>query len=128
ADGSYEGNRAAYERSACRADAPLTLPAVPNSWMPRSGRPQVWCESKIVTAAEAFVSRLREWRESGSEIQTMSNRPLRAKYMWLMCARPDGHTVASAHRGEAFMSRRARRSSRSDEKRRDRRSIVTAKV
>src|SRR5207253_9673404 len=126
ADGSYEGNRAAYERSACRAAAPLTVPAVPKSWMPRSGRPHVWWESKIVTAAEAFVSRLREWRESGSEIQTTSNNPLRAKYMWLMCARPAGHTVARAHRGDAFIKRRARRSSRSEEKRRDRRSIVTA--
>jgi hypothetical protein len=45
------------------------------------GPAQVWWESKIVTAADGLVSRLREWRESGSEIQTTSNAALRAKYM-----------------------------------------------
>src|ERR1700719_2280329 len=42
-----------------------------------------------------------------------------------MCGRPPGDTVARAQRGDAFISRRATRSNRSDEKRRDLRSIVT---
>src|SRR2546430_15926529 len=42
-----------------------------------------------------------------------------------MCARPPGDTVASAHRGEAFISRRATRWRTADENRRERRSTVT---
>src|SRR2546421_11500165 len=79
----------------------------------------------MVTAAELFRVRLREWRESGSEIQTTSNRSLHAKYMWLTWARPPADTVAKAHRGEAFISLRATRSRLADENRRERRSIVT---
>src|SRR5439155_79864 len=65
------------------------------------------------------------WRESGSEIQTTSKRSLHAKYMWLICARPPADTVARAHRGEAFINRRATRSSTADENLRERRSTVT---
>jgi len=43
----------------------------------------------------------------------------------LMCARPRADTVANEHRGEAFISLRATRSSLADENRRDRRSTVT---
>jgi len=68
---------------------------------------------------------LREWIESASEIQMTSKRSLHAKYMWLMWARPPGDTVARAHRGEAFINRRATRSSVTDENRRDLRSTVT---
>src|SRR6266550_5471165 len=79
----------------------------------------------MVTAAERFRSRLREWRDSGSEIQITSKRSFHAKYMWLMCARPPGDTVDSEQRGEAFINLRATRSSVADENRRDLRSTVT---
>jgi hypothetical protein len=78
-----------------------------------------------VTAAEELRARFLEWRESASEIQITSKRSVHAKYIWLMCARPPGDTVAKAHRGEASMSGRATRSIRSDENRRDLRSTVT---
>src|SRR5438874_8443116 len=78
----------------------------------------------MVTAAERFRSRLREWRDSGSEIQITSKRSFHAKYIWLMCARPPGDTVDREQRGEAFINRRAARSSVADEKRRDLRSTV----
>jgi len=45
--------------------------------------------------------------------------------MWLMWARLPDDTVAKARRGEAFINRRATRSSRSEENRRDLRSTVT---
>src|SRR5712691_795733 len=82
----------------------------------------------MVIAAADLAARLRECRESGSEIQTTSNGPRQAKYMWLMCGRPPGQTVASEQRGDAFISLRARRSNCSDETRRDLRSIVTPLV
>src|SRR5438094_4297850 len=44
--------------------------------------------------------------------------------MWLMWARPPGDTVARAHRGEAFINRRATRSRVADENLRDLRSTV----
>src|SRR5438094_5916725 len=53
-----------------------------------------------------------------------SKRSLHAKYMWLMWARPPGDTVARAHRGEAFINRRATRSRVADENLRDLRSTV----
>src|SRR5260370_36176734 len=55
-------------------------------------------------------------------------RWVHAKYMWLMCARPPGAMVARAHRGAAFMRRRATRSSLADENRRAHRSTVTSLV
>src|SRR5437870_13681193 len=82
----------------------------------------------MVIAAAGFAARLRECRESVSEIQTTSNGPRQAKYMWLMCGRPPGQTVAREQRGDAFISLRARRSNWSDETRRDLRSIVTPLV
>src|SRR5258708_38248820 len=82
----------------------------------------------MVTAAELLRARLREWIESGSEIQMTSYRSLHAKYMWLMCARPRGDTVDNAHRGAAFIRRRATRSSFSDENRCFRCSTVTSLV
>src|SRR5712691_12637178 len=82
----------------------------------------------MVIAAAGFAARLRECRESESEIQTTSNGPRQAKYMWLMCGRPPGQTVAREQRGDAFISLRARRSNGSDETRRDLRSIVTPLV
>src|SRR5438105_15821533 len=45
--------------------------------------------------------------------------------MWLMWARPPGDNVARAHRGEAFINRRATRSRTAEENLRDRRSTVT---
>src|SRR5438132_4870953 len=45
--------------------------------------------------------------------------------MWLMWARPPGDNVARAHRGEAFINRRATRSRTADENLRDRCSTVT---
>src|SRR5258708_34580329 len=57
-----------------------------------------------------------------------SKRSVHAKYMWLMCARPPGAMVARAHRGAAFMRRRATRSSLADENRRAHRSTVTSLV
>src|SRR5437773_9768348 len=44
--------------------------------------------------------------------------------MWLMWARPPGDIVARAHRGEAFINRRATRSRVADENLRDLRSTV----
>jgi hypothetical protein len=79
----------------------------------------------MVTAAELFMTRLRECTESGSEIQQTSNESVQAKYMWLMYARPRGATVASAQRGEAFVSLRATASSRAADQRLDLRSTVT---
>ena len=79
----------------------------------------------MVTAAELFLTRLRECTESGSEIQHTSNESVQAKYMWLMYARPRGATVASAQRGEAFMSLRATTSRRAAGQRLDLRSTVT---
>src|SRR5258706_15242419 len=82
----------------------------------------------MVTAAELLRARLREWIESGSEIQMTSYRSLHAKYMWLMCARPRGDTVDNAQRGAAFIRRRATRSSFADENRCFRCSTVTRLV
>src|SRR5207244_8140745 len=48
--------------------------------------------------------------------------------MWLICARLPADTVARAHRGEAFINRRATRSSTADENLRERRSTVTCLV
>jgi hypothetical protein len=61
----------------------------------------------MVTAAEPFLTRLRECNESGSEAQNTSNESSQAKYIWLIWALPPGDTVASEHRGDAFMSRLA---------------------
>jgi len=44
--------------------------------------------------------------------------------MWLTCARPPGDTVAKAQRVDAFISRRATRSSVDEENLRDLRSTV----
>ena len=65
----------------------------------------------MVTAADRFRKRLREWIDSGSEIQMTSKRSFQAKYMWLMCARPPGVTVASEQSGEVLINLRATRSS-----------------
>ncbi|OLC63666.1 MAG: hypothetical protein AUJ02_02865 [Chloroflexi bacterium 13_1_40CM_3_65_12] len=72
-----------------------------------------------------MVVRLRECRESGSEIQHTSKESVQAKYMWLMYARPRGATVASAQRGAAFMSLRVTVSNRADDQCFALRSTVT---
>src|ERR1700736_6214396 len=78
----------------------------------------------MVTAAELFLARLRECFESGSEIQHTSKESVQAKYIWLMYACPRGATVASAKRGDAFMSFLATTSRRAPDQRCDLRSTV----
>lgn len=80
----------------------------------------------MVTAAEVFAARLRECRDSGSEIQHTSKDSAQAKYMWLMYARRGGDTVASAQRVDALMSLRATDSRRAAGHRFARRSTVTS--